>query len=105
MPGLGGAVLSKLGALPVGLPPSEIFTSLKTGVIDATEFLGPFSDSAMGFHKAAKYYYSPGYLLLELRSISGRITQHVKTTKDKYGEVALNCLLLNQAFKSAKKSK
>lgn len=61
MPGLGGAVLTKLGALPVGLPPSEIFTSLKTGVIDATEFLGPFSDSAMGFHKAAKYYYSPGF--------------------------------------------
>jgi len=41
MPGLGGAVMTKLGALPVGLPPSEIFTSLKTGVIDATEFLGP----------------------------------------------------------------
>jgi TRAP-type mannitol/chloroaromatic compound transport system substrate-binding protein len=61
MPGLGGAVLTKLGALPVGLPPSEIFISLKTGVIDATEFLGPFSDSAMGFHKAAKFYYSPGF--------------------------------------------
>ncbi|MEM7214810.1 MAG: TRAP transporter substrate-binding protein [Pseudomonadota bacterium] len=61
MPGLGGAVLSKLGALPVGLPPSEIFTSLATGVIDATEFLGPFSDSAMGFHKVAKNYYSPGF--------------------------------------------
>ena len=61
MPGLGGSVLTKLGALPIGLPPSEIFTSLKTGVIDATEFLGPFSDSAMGFHKAAKYYYSPGF--------------------------------------------
>ena len=61
MPGLGGAVLTKLGALPVGLPPSEIFISLKTGVVDATEFLGPFSDSAMGFHKAAKFYYSPGF--------------------------------------------
>lgn len=61
MPGLGGAVMTKLGAVPVGLPPSEIFLSLKTGVIDATEFLGPFSDSAMGFHKVAKNYYSPGF--------------------------------------------
>ena len=61
MPGLGGAVMTKLGALPVSLPPSEIFLSLKTGVIDATEFLGPFSDSAMGFHKVAKNYYSPGF--------------------------------------------
>jgi len=61
MPGLGGAVLTRLGAIPVSLPPSEIFTSLKTGVIDATEFLGPFSDSAMGFYKAASHYYSPGF--------------------------------------------
>ena len=61
MPGLGGAVLAKLGALPVSMAPGEIFTSLQTGLIDATEFLGPFSDRAMGFHKAAKYYYSPGF--------------------------------------------
>lgn len=45
-----------------------------------------------------KYYYSPGYLLLDLRSISGKITQHVKTTKDKYGEVFLNFLMLNKAL-------
>lgn len=45
-----------------------------------------------------KYYYSPGYLLLELRTLSAKITQHVKTTKDKYGEVALNFLLVNKAL-------
>lgn len=45
-----------------------------------------------------KYFYSPGYLLLELRTISGKITQHVKTTKDKYGEVYLNFVMLNQAL-------
>ncbi|MEM1119595.1 MAG: hypothetical protein AAGJ18_04060 [Bacteroidota bacterium] len=45
-----------------------------------------------------KYFYSPGYLLLELRNISGKITQHVKTTKDKYGEVYLNFLMLNQSL-------
>jgi TRAP-type mannitol/chloroaromatic compound transport system substrate-binding protein len=61
MPGLGGLVIQKLGAVPVGLAPGEIFISLQTGVIDATEFLGPFSDSAMGFHKVAKNYYFPGF--------------------------------------------
>lgn len=61
MPGLGGLVVQKLGAVPVGMAPGEIFTSLQTGVIDATEFLGPFSDSAMGFHKVAKNYYYPGF--------------------------------------------
>jgi TRAP-type mannitol/chloroaromatic compound transport system substrate-binding protein len=61
MPGLGGLVAERLGAVPVNLPPGEIFISLQSGVIDATEFLGPFSDSAMGFYKAAKNYYYPGF--------------------------------------------
>lgn len=61
MPGLGGAAIQKLGAVPVVLAPGEIFTSLQSGVIDATEFLGPFSDMAMGFHKAATLYYTPGW--------------------------------------------
>lgn len=61
MPGLGGLVVQALGAVPVNLPPGEIFISLQSGLIDATEFLGPFSDSAMGFHKVAKHYYYPGF--------------------------------------------
>lgn len=61
MPGLGGEVMRKLGATPVSLPPSEILTALQSGVIDAAEFLGPWSDLAMGFHKATKLYYSPGF--------------------------------------------
>ncbi len=47
----------------------------------------------------ARYrYYSPGYLLLLLRSISGEIGRHLKTTKDKYGEIQLNFLMLNKSF-------
>ena len=40
---------------------SEIFTSLQTGVIDATEMVGPYNDRAFGLHKAAKFYYYPGW--------------------------------------------
>lgn len=61
MPGLGGQVLERMGATPVTIAPSEILPSLQSGVIDATEFLGPFSDMAMGFHKAVKHYYWPGF--------------------------------------------
>jgi len=43
-------------------------------------------------------YYSPGYLLLVLRSLSGDINRHLKTTKDKYGEVQLNLLMLNKSL-------
>lgn len=61
MPGLGGEVLRRLGATPVSLPPGEILPALQSGVVDATEFLGPFSDIAMGFYKVAPFYYWPGF--------------------------------------------
>jgi TRAP-type mannitol/chloroaromatic compound transport system substrate-binding protein len=61
IPGLGGRVLEKFGAVPVVLAPGEIFPALQSGLIDATEFLGPFSDHAMGFHKVAPFYYYPGW--------------------------------------------
>lgn len=61
IPGLGGEVLRRAGGTPVTLPGSEIFTSLQTGAIDATEWVGPYNDVAFGLHKAAKYYYYPGW--------------------------------------------
>jgi TRAP-type mannitol/chloroaromatic compound transport system substrate-binding protein len=61
IPGLGGEVLKLAGGTPVNLPGSEIFTALKTGSIDATEWIGPYNDVAFGLHKAARYYYYPGW--------------------------------------------
>lgn len=40
-------------------------------------------------------YYSPGYLMMDLRDLSGEINEHVSITKDKFGEVTLNLLMLN----------
>ena len=61
IPGLGGEVLKRAGGSPVALPGNEVFTSLQTGVIDATEWVSPYNDLALGLHKAAKYYYYPGW--------------------------------------------
>ena len=61
IPGIGGAVLSRAGGVPVVLPGGEIFTALQTGVIDATEWVGPYNDLAFSLHTAAKYYYYPGW--------------------------------------------
>jgi TRAP-type mannitol/chloroaromatic compound transport system substrate-binding protein len=35
--------------------------ALQSGVIDATEWVGPWNDLAFGFHKIAKFYYGPGF--------------------------------------------
>ncbi|MFT4686635.1 MAG: TRAP-type mannitol/chloroaromatic compound transport system substrate-binding protein [Bdellovibrionota bacterium] len=61
MPGLGGRVLERLGGTPVLLPGGELYTGLERGIIDATEWVGPYHDYIMGFHEIAKYYYSPGW--------------------------------------------
>jgi TRAP-type mannitol/chloroaromatic compound transport system substrate-binding protein len=61
IPGLGGEVLQRAGGTPVNLPGGEIFTSLQSGAIDATEWVGPYNDLAFGLYKAAKYYYYPGW--------------------------------------------
>ncbi|PHR56150.1 MAG: C4-dicarboxylate ABC transporter [Arcobacter sp.] len=67
VPGLGGEVFAKLGVNPVLLPAGEIYTALERGVIDATEWVGPYLDMKMGFYKVAPYYYSgwhePGSIL------------------------------------------
>ena len=45
----------------MALPGGELFTALQTGVIDATEWVGPYNDLALGLHTVAKYYYYPGW--------------------------------------------
>lgn len=61
IPGVGGEVMQRAGASQVTVPASEIFTALQTGAIDAAEWVGPYNDVALGLHKAARYYYYPGW--------------------------------------------
>ena len=61
IPGLGGEVFTRAGGEAVNIPGGDLYTSLQTGVIDATEWVGPYNDLAFGFHQIAKYYYYPGW--------------------------------------------
>ena len=61
IPGFGGEIFQRAGGVAVSLPGSELFTSLQTGVIDATEWVGPYNDLAFGLQEIAKLYYYPGW--------------------------------------------
>ncbi|NHO85853.1 TRAP transporter substrate-binding protein [Pseudoteredinibacter isoporae] len=61
IPGLAGEVWNRAGGVAVNIPGGELYTALQTGVIDATEWVGPYNDLALGFHQVAKYYYYPGW--------------------------------------------
>ncbi len=61
MPEPGAEVLRRLGAVVVALPGTEIVPALNSGAIDASEWVGPWMDMAMGLHKAASFYYYPAW--------------------------------------------
>ncbi len=61
IPGLGAVVLAKLGVVPQQLSGGDAQAKLASGEIDAAEWVGPYDDLTLGFQKAAKYYYYPGW--------------------------------------------
>jgi len=59
--GLAGQVMARLGVVPQQIPGGEVYAALERGTIDAVEWVGPYDDEKLGFHKVAKHYYFPGW--------------------------------------------
>ncbi len=58
--GLASEMCSKLGMAVQAMGGRDMFQALQSGALDAGEFIGPWTDSALGFHQIAKNYYWPG---------------------------------------------
>jgi TRAP-type mannitol/chloroaromatic compound transport system substrate-binding protein len=61
IPGIGGEIMSRLGATVQVLAAGDIYPALERGAIDATEWVGPYDDEKLGFFAIAPYYYYPGW--------------------------------------------
>ena len=61
MPGLGGAVLGKMGASVQNIPGAEVYQALASGALDGTEWIGPWADEKAGFQEITKTYYTAGF--------------------------------------------
>ena len=61
IPGLGGEVMDKLGVGVEQIAGGEVYPALERGAIDAAEWVGPYDDEKLGFHKVARFYYYPGW--------------------------------------------
>ena len=59
--GWAGKTLQKLGVVPQQIAGGDIYPALEKGTIDAAEWIGPYDDEKLGFHKVAQYYYYPGW--------------------------------------------
>src|SRR3546814_1153796 len=51
---------SRLGMAVQALRGRDMFQALQSGALDAGEFIGPWSDSALGYYQVAKNYSWPG---------------------------------------------
>ncbi len=58
--GLASEMGDKLGMAAVAMSGPDMFQALQTGALDAGEFIGPWTDSALGYYQVAKNYYWPG---------------------------------------------
>ncbi|MDD2546071.1 MAG: TRAP transporter substrate-binding protein DctP, partial [Burkholderiaceae bacterium] len=56
-----GKVLEPFGVVPQSIPAADLYPALEKGTIDAVEWVGPYDDLKLGFHKVAPYYYYPGW--------------------------------------------
>ena len=61
IPGIGGEIMTRLGASVQVLSGPDIYPALERGAIDATEWVGPYDDEKLGFYQIAPNYYLPGW--------------------------------------------
>jgi TRAP-type mannitol/chloroaromatic compound transport system substrate-binding protein len=78
--GLAGQIFAALQAVPQQIPGTDIYPSLEKGVIDGAEWVGPYDDEKLGFHKIAPFYYYPGWW-------EGGAAIHSFINKDSYNEL------------------
>ena len=58
--GLASEMCARLGMAVQAMGGGDMFQALQSGALDAGEFIGPWTDSALGFQQVAKNYYWPG---------------------------------------------
>ncbi len=73
--GLGQDIFQRLGAAPVNLPGSEVYTALERGVVDASDWGTLSMNQDLGFHKLAPYPIYPGYHSMPMPDFAVNINQ------------------------------
>ncbi|MFT6657215.1 TRAP transporter substrate-binding protein [Maritalea sp.] len=58
--GLASEMCTKVGMSVQSMSGPAMFQALQTGALDAGEFIGPWTDSALGYYQVAKNYYWSG---------------------------------------------
>lgn len=71
--GIGQEIFKRLGAAPVNIPGSEVYTSLERGVVDASDWSTLSMNHELGYHKLAKFPTYPGFHSMGMSEIAVNI--------------------------------
>lgn len=116
--GLGGDVLKNCFDIsPSSQLPSEIFTAMQNGTLDAAEWIGPFDDYRLGLHTLDAFYYQPGWqernTMFELlinkdayNALSPELQEILKNIIEKYdSKIYQDYIDQNQIYKATLENK
>ncbi len=68
--GMSGEIFQRMGAAPVQLPGSEVYTALERGVVDASDWGTLSMNDELGYHKLARYPNYPGFHSMPMADIA-----------------------------------
>ncbi len=68
--GMGQDIFRALGAAPVNLPGSEVYTALERGVVDASDWGTLSMNQELGYHKLARYPTYPGFHSMPMNDVA-----------------------------------
>jgi len=80
--GIGQDIFQLLGAAPVNLPGSEVYTALERGVVDASDWGTLSMNQDLGYHKLAPYPLYPGYHSMPMADFAVNMSQWNKLPDD-----------------------
>jgi len=80
--GMEGDWFKKMGAGVVVLPGGEVFSALDKGVVDGADWSSPALNMQSGLHKAAKYFFYPGWHSLPQNDFTVNKKEWDKLPKD-----------------------
>ena len=73
--GIGQDIFQLLGAAPVNLPGSEVYTALERGVVDASDWGTLSMNQDLGYHKLAPYPIYPGFHSMPMADFAVNLDQ------------------------------
>ncbi|MBU2532663.1 MAG: TRAP transporter substrate-binding protein DctP, partial [Alphaproteobacteria bacterium] len=96
--GLAAEVFKRVGAAPVSLPFSEVYTALEKGLIDAADASAFVNNEASGMHKVAKYPIYPGIHSMAVlqfvinKDVWNKLSQNDKTALEVWYSAAYDAM-------------